>query len=106
MLEAIVSGVAMVAWPLYAEQRMNKVMLVEMGLAVAMRGYENGVVEATEVEERVRGLVDAEWGRELRERMEGVRRAAVVAVADGGSSSLEVNELVSKWKVARTGSVE
>ncbi|WOK91417.1 anthocyanidin 5,3-O-glucosyltransferase-like [Canna indica] len=29
-LEAITAGVAMVAWPLYAEQRMNKVFLVEL----------------------------------------------------------------------------
>ncbi|PKU64909.1 UDP-glycosyltransferase 88B1 [Dendrobium catenatum] len=101
VLEAIVGGVAMVAWPLYAEQRMNKLMLVEMGLAVEMRGYESGAVEAAEVEERVKGVVEAEWGREVRGRMEILRLAAEAAMADGGSSSVAVKDLVSKWKAGR-----
>ncbi|KAH0453474.1 hypothetical protein IEQ34_017798 [Dendrobium chrysotoxum] len=101
VLEAIVGGVAMVAWPLYAEQRMNKVMLVEMGLAVEMRGYESGAVEAREVAERVKGVVEGEWGREVRGRMELLRLAAEAALADGGSSSVAVNDLVSIWKAGR-----
>ncbi|KAK8916721.1 Anthocyanidin 5,3-O-glucosyltransferase [Platanthera zijinensis] len=98
VLEAVVGGVPMAAWPLYAEQRLNKVMLVEMGLAVEMRGYKSGLVAAAEVEEKVRGLFEAEWGRQLRKTMEGVRLAAEAALTDGGSSTVAVNELLDKWK--------
>ncbi|KAG6533769.1 hypothetical protein ZIOFF_007644 [Zingiber officinale] len=46
-LEAISAGVAIVAWPLYAEQRMNKVFLVEqMKLAVVMEGYDRDMATA------------------------------------------------------------
>ena len=34
VLEAIMGGVPMLAWPMYAEQRMNKVFLVDLRLAV------------------------------------------------------------------------
>lgn len=98
VLEAVVGGVPMAAWPLYAEQRLNKVMLVEMGLAVEMRGFETGLVEAAEVEEKVRGLFEEEWGTVLRKRMEGVRIAATAAVSDGGSSTVAMDELLAKWK--------
>ncbi|KAG0484751.1 hypothetical protein HPP92_008830 [Vanilla planifolia] len=103
VLESVLGGVPMVAWPLYAEQRMNKVLLVEeLRLAVEMRGYETGAVAAAEVEERVRGLMEAEWGKEIRERMEAVRVEAEKALAEGGSSYVAVKELVAKWKAITT----
>jgi hypothetical protein len=45
-------GVPMVAWPLYAEQRLNRVFLKnEMQLAAAVEGYgsDKGLVAAEEV---------------------------------------------------------
>lgn len=98
VLEAVVAGVPMAAWPLYAEQRLNKVVLVEMGLGVEMRGYKSGLVAAAEVEEKVRLLLEAERGRELRARMERVKLTAEAALAEGGSSSVAFAELVAKWK--------
>ncbi|PKA62496.1 Anthocyanidin 5,3-O-glucosyltransferase [Apostasia shenzhenica] len=99
VLEAIVGGVPMVVWPLYAEQRMNKVLLVEeMRLAVEMKGFESGMVAAGEVEDRVRGLMEAEWGKEMRARVEAVMAAALAAVADGGPSISALNELAATWK--------
>ncbi|XP_020583260.1 anthocyanidin 5,3-O-glucosyltransferase-like [Phalaenopsis equestris] len=63
VLEALVAGVAMIAWPLYAEQKMNKLFIVEEGeLAINMQGDENGFVVAKEVEKRVRWLMDTQGG--------------------------------------------
>ncbi|XP_020088376.1 anthocyanidin 5,3-O-glucosyltransferase-like [Ananas comosus] len=56
VLEGICAGAAMIAWPLYAEQRMNKVVMVEeWGLGLGIEGYdrEEGVVGAAEVERKV-----------------------------------------------------
>ncbi|XP_043700804.1 UDP-glycosyltransferase 88F5-like [Telopea speciosissima] len=68
VLEAVCAGVPMVAWPLYAEQRLNRIFLVEeMKLAMPMKESENGFVSAAEVEKRVRELLDSDEGKALRE---------------------------------------
>lgn len=98
VLEGVCAGLPMIAWPLYAEQRMNKVSLVdEFRLAVEMRGYD-AVVTAEEVEEKVRWLMASDGGKELRERTEAAKKAAGAALAEGGSSQHELMELVNKWK--------
>lgn len=48
VLEAITSGVSMVTWPLYAEQRLNRVVMVEeMKVALALKENEDGFVQAS-----------------------------------------------------------
>ncbi|KAG6532806.1 anthocyanidin 5,3-O-glucosyltransferase-like [Zingiber officinale] len=98
-LEAIAAGVAMVAWPLYAEQSLNKVLLVEWtGLAVAMEGYEKGIVTAEEVEAKVRWVMESEGGRELRERAAAMKATAAAAAAEGGSSRQALLEIVKSLR--------
>nr|CAB3478216.1 unnamed protein product [Digitaria exilis] len=56
-LEGIMAGLPLLCWPLYAEQRLNKVFIVEeMKLGVALRGFDEEVVKAEEVEAKVK------WG--------------------------------------------
>ncbi|KAJ8621574.1 hypothetical protein MRB53_030103 [Persea americana] len=99
VLEALCAGVPMVAWPLYAEQRLNRVVLVEeMGLAMPMVGAEKGWVEAEEVEKRVRGLMESEEGKALRERTAQMRDKAMTALGEGGSSRDALTELTRVWK--------
>ncbi|WOK91419.1 UDP-glycosyltransferase 88A1-like [Canna indica] len=98
ILEAITAGVAMVAWPLYAEQRMNKIFLVElMKLAVGMEGYDKDLVTAEEVEAKARWLMESDGGRELRERMAATKEVAVEALEEGGSSYRAWLEVVEKF---------
>ncbi|KAM0858036.1 hypothetical protein ACQ4PT_048087 [Festuca glaucescens] len=86
-LEAIVSGLPMVCWPLYAEQRQNKVFVVEeMGAGVEMAGYDGDVVAAAEVEAKVRWVMETEGGRALRERAMAAKEKAWQALSDGGAS--------------------
>lgn len=97
-LEAVVAGVPMVAWPLYAEQKMNRVYLVqEIGVALALKMSPDGFVTAEEVEEKVRELMEGEEGRTVRERILEMSGRAKAAVEDGGSSHLEFFNLTQPW---------
>lgn len=99
VLEAMHAGVPLVAWPLYAEQRMNRVHLVE-GIKVALRlkMSEDGFVTAEELAERLRELMEEESGRKLREYVKAMSEEAKAAVVDGGSSRVAVAELIKSLK--------
>ncbi|XP_057489645.1 UDP-glycosyltransferase 88B1-like [Actinidia eriantha] len=98
-LEAVCAGVPMVAWPLYAEQRMNRVVLVEViKVALPVEESEGGFVSAAEVEMRVRELMESKRGKEVRERVMEMRESAKAAVGEGGPSRLGLAKLVESWK--------
>ncbi|WOK99330.1 UDP-glycosyltransferase 88B1-like [Canna indica] len=104
VLEAIIAGVPMVGWPLYAEQRMNEVFLVEeMKLAVAVKGYEGELVPSEEIEAKVRWLMESDGGQELRERTAEMKRKAAEALGEGGSSQAALMKLVAQWKSPANG---
>jgi len=93
-LEAIVSGLPMICWPLYAEQALNKVFMVEeMKIAVALGRYEE-FVRAEEVEAKVRLVMEAEEGRILRERLAVAREKALEATRECGSSQVAFAEFL------------
>ncbi|KAL6318134.1 hypothetical protein AAG906_035639 [Vitis piasezkii] len=100
--DAVVAGVPMVAWPLYAEQHMNKAALVEvmkMAIGVEQRD-EDMFVSGAEVERRVRELMECEEGRELRERSRKTREMALAAWKDGVHPPLPLpNWLMSGVKI-------
>ncbi|KAF5731202.1 putative UDP-glucosyl transferase 88A1 [Tripterygium wilfordii] len=99
VLESICAGVPMVAWPLYAEQKLNKALLVEeLKLALAMNESKTGFVSATEVEKRVKELMESEEGNSLRERVTAKRNEAMKAMGKGGSSRVALAKLVEQWK--------
>ncbi|XP_052156751.1 UDP-glycosyltransferase 13-like [Oryza glaberrima] len=95
-LEAIMSALPMICWPLYAEQAMNKVIMVEeMKIAVPLDGYEEGgLVKAEEVEAKVRLVMETEEGRKLREKLVETRDMALDAVNKGGSSEVAFDEFM------------
>lgn len=99
ILESVSAGKPMIAWPLYAEQRMNRVFLVEeFKLALAVNESDDGFVTATELEDRVRQLMDSERGQEVRESVLTRRDEAVAAMREGGSSRLALDKLAALWK--------
>ncbi|MED6117905.1 hypothetical protein PIB30_114398, partial [Stylosanthes scabra] len=72
-LESIVHGVPMIAWPLFAEQRMNAILLTdELRVAVRPQGdEENGVVKRDEIAKVVKRIMDhSEEGLEMRKRVQ------------------------------------
>nr|KYP38006.1 Anthocyanidin 5,3-O-glucosyltransferase [Cajanus cajan] len=89
----------MVAWPLYAEQKMNRVVLVqEMKVALAVKEDENGVVSSTELGERVKELMDSDKGKEIRQRIFKMKMSAAEAKAEGGTSRVALDKLAMLWK--------
>lgn len=99
VLEAVCAGVPMAAWPLYAEQRLNRVLMVEeIGIALPMEESEGGFVTADEVERRINELMDSDVGERLREKMRWLRVEADVAMSPGGSSYMALSELVASLR--------
>ncbi|KAB1204741.1 Anthocyanidin 5,3-O-glucosyltransferase [Morella rubra] len=97
VLEAVVAGVPMVAWPLYSEQHLNRNILVnDMKMAIGLEHREDdGFVSEDELERRIRELMESEEGRELRERSWKMREMALAALgSESGSSARALAKLV------------
>ncbi|KAJ3691193.1 hypothetical protein LUZ61_020357 [Rhynchospora tenuis] len=88
ILEAVTAGKPMVCWPRYAEQRLNKAFLVDhdTGLGVAMEGYDRDLVEAEEVQAKVRWLI-GEGSDFLKERINAMKDKAGESLTEAGPSS-------------------
>ncbi|KAM0014280.1 putative UDP-glucuronosyl/UDP-glucosyltransferase, UDP-glycosyltransferase family [Helianthus debilis subsp. tardiflorus] len=98
ILEAVCAGVPMVAWPLYAEQKLNKVVLThDMKLALPMDESEGGMVTAMEVEKRVRQLMEGDEGKVVRDVVTARKEEAAKALSEGGSSRAALSKLVALW---------
>nr|UTM61880.1 UDP-glycosyltransferase 20354 [Pueraria montana var. lobata] len=99
VLESVVNGVPLVAWPLYAEQKMNAVFVTEV-VKVALRPTvgENGLVEREEIASVVKILMEGEEGKKLLHRMKELKEAAATAITENGSSTMQISQLALKWK--------
>ncbi|CAN6329668.1 unnamed protein product [Urochloa humidicola] len=108
-LEGVAAGVPMLCWPLYAEQKMNRVRIVEdMGVGVAVEMDEKGFVKAEEVEKKVRWVMEGDDGevRELRERVAKAKELAAEAIKNGGPSDLAFVEFLQDLLEASRGVVD
>ncbi|WRX15074.1 UDP-glucuronosyl/UDP-glucosyltransferase - like 10 [Theobroma cacao] len=104
-LESIAQGVPMIAWPLYAEQRMNAAMLVEdVGVAVKPK-VEPGrtIVARQEVEKMVRMVMDGEEGKTIRKRVKELKESAAKALDINGSSYDSLSFVAKQWKTDDLG---
>ncbi|KAJ4970508.1 hypothetical protein NE237_003607 [Protea cynaroides] len=92
-------GLVVKSWAPQVEVHINKVLLVEeMKLATPMEmAEEEGFVGAGEVEKRIKALMDLEEGREIREKCWEMRKKALVAWAEGGSSWTALSNLANSW---------
>ncbi|BAB67976.1 arbutin synthase-like [Oryza sativa Japonica Group] len=101
-LEAASAGVPTLAWPLFAEQKMNAVMLSSerVGLA-ALRvrpDDDRGVVTREEVASAVRELMAGKKGAAAWKKARELRAAAAVASAPGGPQHQALAGMVGEWK--------
>ncbi|XP_027368176.1 hydroquinone glucosyltransferase-like [Abrus precatorius] len=86
-MESVANGVPMIAWPLYAEQRMNATMLEEdVGVAVKVKG--EGVIGRKEIERVVRMVMEGEGGKVMKQRARELKDSAAKALEIEGSSSM------------------
>ncbi|XP_027355297.1 anthocyanidin 3-O-glucosyltransferase 5-like [Abrus precatorius] len=100
-LESVTNGVPMVAWPLYAEQRMNATILAEdLGLAVRPKVLPTKkVVGREEIACMVREVIEGP----MRERVREVQRSAVEALSKGGSSFTAMSQLAKTIEGLKEG---
>ncbi|XP_031269447.1 UDP-glycosyltransferase 88A1-like [Pistacia vera] len=100
VLEAVCAGVPMLAWPLYAEQRCNRILLVqELKIALPMVESENGFVSSTEVDKRVREFMNSEEGDSVRRQTKAMKNEAKAALNKGGFSCVALFKLFESWKL-------
>ncbi|CAO2144631.1 unnamed protein product [Urochloa humidicola] len=98
VLESLVYGVPMVAWPLYAEQRQNAVMLSE-GIGAAIRVPESKGRE--KIAAAVRELMEGEGkGALVRAKVAELQKAAAEGLKEGGAAAAALAEVVEKWTAA------
>lgn len=103
VLEGIVEGVPIIAWPLFAEQRTNAAMLAdELKVAIRPRVSDNnnGIVEKEEISRVIKCIMESgdEEGEEIRRKMKELKDAAVCALMVDGSSIKTLSNLALKWR--------
>ncbi|GAB4834544.1 hypothetical protein Ancab_032802 [Ancistrocladus abbreviatus] len=99
ILESIIHGVPLIAWPLYAEQRLNAVELtVDLNVAFRVKPNEKGVVEREQIAKYAKDLVGGKGGRVLREKMRILKSAAKEALSYDGSAAKSLDRIARIWK--------
>ncbi|KAL6902014.1 hypothetical protein ACP4OV_004890 [Aristida adscensionis] len=94
-LETLVHGVPMVAWPLFAEQRQNAVMLTEgIGAAIRVPKTKGKDVIAAVVRELLAGTGT---GAMVRAKVAELQKAAVDGLRDDGVATNALAEVVETW---------
>ncbi|RHN45537.1 putative hydroquinone glucosyltransferase [Medicago truncatula] len=99
VLESMQEGVPIVAWPLFAEQAMNAVLLSDgLKVAIRLKFEDDEIVEKDEIANVIKCLMEGEEGKRMRERMKSLKDYAANALKDGGSSIQTLSHLASQWE--------
>ncbi|KAI3911149.1 hypothetical protein MKX01_036959 [Papaver californicum] len=97
-LESVVHGVPLIGWPLFAEQKMNAVMLEDMKVALRPKANERGIIGRDEISRVVKGLMEGEEGKNIKSKMTELKSAATSVLEENGSSAKSLEELANMWK--------
>ncbi|KAL6501219.1 hypothetical protein OROHE_024866 [Orobanche hederae] len=93
VMESLCGGVPMLCWPFFADQKLNcRYACEEWGVGMEI----GGDVKRGEVGFLVRELMDGERGKMLKKRAVEWRDKAAAAITAGGSSSLNLERLISE----------
>ncbi|KAK7277107.1 hypothetical protein RIF29_18257 [Crotalaria pallida] len=98
-LESVVHSVPIIAWPLFAEQRMNAIVLTDV-LKVAVMpkvDEETGIVKHEEIARVVKTIMEGDEIVQIRKRINDLSDAAAVALSEHGSSTRALSSLAQKW---------
>ncbi|KAF2321386.1 hypothetical protein GH714_040975 [Hevea brasiliensis] len=101
VLEGIVNGVLILAWPMEADQFVNGKLLVEdLGVAVRVCVGADSVPDSDELGKVIGESMNGVGYEGEKMRAKGLKAKAVGAVRDGGRSSKDLDELVNElWKL-------
>ncbi|KAK4551259.1 hypothetical protein RGQ29_032435 [Quercus rubra] len=97
-LESIMQGIPLISWPLFAEQRMNAVLLTEdLKVALRPKANEKNLVDREEIAKVIKSLMVGEDGKKIHSRMKDLKIAAEKALSPNGSSTKALADLASHW---------
>lgn len=98
VLEGVVHGVPMIAWPLFAEQKMNATTICGV-LKVAVRPRvdgESGLVKREEVARVINVVMEGDESLHMRKRVESFSVKAARTMSEHGSSTKALSSLALK----------
>ncbi|GAB4844577.1 hypothetical protein Ancab_037975 [Ancistrocladus abbreviatus] len=99
VLESVVHGVPLIAWPLYAEQKSNAVTLTqELKVALKPEAEDGRLIRRENIAKVVRDLMEGEEGKEVRNKMKDLKDEAAKVYGKDGSSSKALAEIALQWK--------
>ncbi|KAL5558091.1 hypothetical protein UlMin_034302 [Ulmus minor] len=100
-LESVKSGVPVIAWPLYAEQRMNATILMEevgVGIKTSIEPGK-GVIKRKEIGRLAKVVIEGEEGKVMRGKAKKLKESAIKALDSvRGSSYDSLSLAVEKWR--------
>ncbi|XP_004300860.1 PREDICTED: hydroquinone glucosyltransferase-like [Fragaria vesca subsp. vesca] len=98
IMESLMHGVPLIAWPLYAEQKMNAVLVSEdIKVAWRVKMNEKGIVESRDIEKYAKNLIEGDEGKLLKKKMMELKEAANIALSQDGSSTRSLAEVAGIW---------
>ncbi|TVU16959.1 hypothetical protein EJB05_32963, partial [Eragrostis curvula] len=104
ILESIMNGVPMVAWPLYAEQDMNAAMLEDqVRVAARVKVGANRFVRKEEVATAIQRVMKGDEAARMRKRVSELREKSVHALSKNGCSTRALSQTASVWKCIANG---
>ncbi|GJM94894.1 hypothetical protein PR202_ga11578 [Eleusine coracana subsp. coracana] len=104
ILESVIYGVPMVAWPLYAEQNMNAAMLeVQVRVAVRVKFGDDHFVTKEEVAAAIKRVMNGAEAERMTKRVSELRERSVHALSKDGSSTHALAQTANKWKCFANG---
>ncbi|KAL4651442.1 hypothetical protein ACB092_01G160100 [Castanea dentata] len=99
ILKSIMYGVSLIAWPLYAEQRLNATLLADDSkVAFRVKMNDNGLVGRKDIANYSRSLIEGEEGKLLWNKMKDLKDATEKALSKDGSSTKSLAEVAQLWK--------
>ncbi|KAJ1415284.1 UDP-glycosyltransferase family, conserved site [Sesbania bispinosa] len=106
VLESMVNGIPMIAWPLYAEQKMNAFILSEkIGVAVRVKEEEEeGIVCREHIAELVRRVMVNEEGIAMRTKVKEVKLSGEKALSKFGTSHKSLYQMAKDCEFHGQGS--
>lgn len=98
ILESIAGGVPLIAWPLFAEQKMIAVLLTEdLKVAIRVKPDENRLVGRYQITKHIVNLIEGEDGKRIRNKLVQLKDAAAGALSENGSSMNSFDKLAKIW---------
>ncbi|KAM4123199.1 hypothetical protein ACB094_01G142200 [Castanea mollissima] len=105
--KSIMHGVPLIAWPLYAEQRLNAILLAddftkkELAYCGGVKMNDNGLVGHKDIANYSRSLIEGEEGKLLWNKMKDLKDTTEKALSKDGSFTKSLVEVAQIWETQK-----